>query len=130
MIRIYCKCVFLLFSLLTGFSLLGQGLSSSKIEELISLYKSDIRGPYKDIRWFCKDGIIIPPKESCGDQGGVQRARYRPEVEGGTLIMSIFLMKTEKIWLGNCYSRLIQKCVLICSYRSTVSLMRTAQYFV
>lgn len=43
-------------------------------------YKDDIRGPYKDIRWFCPDSTVIPPKEKCEDEGGIQHARYKDDV--------------------------------------------------
>ena len=53
--------------------------SSSEIKELISKYKKDVRGPYKDLRWFCDDGTLQMPKEPC-EEGGVQHARYKDEV--------------------------------------------------
>ncbi len=28
------------------------------------------RGPFKRIRWFCEDGTVLPPKESCKEHGG------------------------------------------------------------
>ncbi|MGJ5642606.1 PEP/pyruvate-binding domain-containing protein [Formosa sp. S-31] len=49
------------------------------ITGLIEKYKKDVRGPYRDIRWFCDDGTINMPKEPCED-GGVQHARYKDEV--------------------------------------------------
>ncbi|NNF35693.1 MAG: phosphoenolpyruvate synthase [Saprospiraceae bacterium] len=52
----------------------------SEIQSLINLFKSDVRGPYKDIRWFCPDGSVIPPKEKCKDPGGYQKARHKDEV--------------------------------------------------
>lgn len=48
---------------------------------MIERYKMDIRGPYKDIRWFCPDGSFVPPGQECPDTGGVQRARYKDEVQ-------------------------------------------------
>ncbi len=59
---------------------------------MIQEYKTDIRGPYKDIRWFCKDGTINQPKEPCGAIGGFQRARYKDAVDA--------LAKSNKIYLG------------------------------
>ena len=59
-------------------------------------FKASERGPYKDIRWFCKDGTINMPKEPCGDIGGVQRARYRDDVEQ--------LSKTNHIFMGQILS--------------------------
>lgn len=71
-----------------GFS---QKIDNEKVKVLIEKYKVDERGPYKDIRWFCEDGSVIMPKEKC-PSGGVQRARYKDEVES--------LGKTNHIFLG------------------------------
>jgi hypothetical protein len=33
--------------------------------------KTSPRGPFKELRWFCKDGTVYPPKEyACRDHGG------------------------------------------------------------
>lgn len=58
----------------------AQESKSPDLKALISKYKADSRGPYKDIRWFCKDGTTQPAKEPCTKPGGVQRARYKDEV--------------------------------------------------
>ena len=60
----------------------------------ITSYKNDIRGPYRDIRWFCTDGSIRQPKDPCPDNigPGVQHARYKDEV--------ISIGKTNHIYLG------------------------------
>ncbi len=56
-------------------------IKNSEIRKLVEEYKKDPRGPYRDIRWFCPDGSIIPPKESCKTEGGIQHARYKGDVE-------------------------------------------------
>jgi hypothetical protein len=68
--------------ILTWYSadLRGQEFDPDLIKQKIESYKKDIRGPYKDIRWFCKNGSVLPPKEPCPEPGGVQRARYKEEV--------------------------------------------------
>ncbi len=60
----------------------AQSLTEHEIRERILQYKSDPRGPYKDIRWFCKDGSIRQPKDPCPEAigPGVQHARYKDEV--------------------------------------------------
>ena len=60
----------------------AQKLSNEKIQDQISQYKNSIRGPYKDIRWFCTDGSIRQPKDPCPDDigPGLQHARYKDEV--------------------------------------------------
>ena len=76
-----------------SFVLLAQK-SPQQIKELITTYKNDVRGPYKDIRWFCADGSIRQPKDPCPENIGlgVQHARYKDEVEA--------LAKTNHIFLG------------------------------
>ena len=33
--------------------------------------KKSPRGPFKQLRWFCNDGTILPPKEyACREHGG------------------------------------------------------------
>lgn len=82
--------------LLMSNSSFSQEWTPDKISQLISNYKKDIRGPYKDIRWFCKDGSIRQPRDPCPDPGGHQRARYKDEVET--------LAKTNHIYLGQILS--------------------------
>ncbi len=83
---------------LTGFifPLIGQPLGNKAIRQKIEEYKNDIRGPYKDIRWFCKNGSVIMPKEKCPEPGGVQRARYKDDVQA--------LAKSNHIFLGQILS--------------------------
>ena len=63
--------------------LFSQKLTDNYIKEQIAIYKNELRGPYKDIRWFCKDGSVRMPKEPCPDSigPGVQHARYKDIVE-------------------------------------------------
>lgn len=74
-----------------GFS---QKLSNDVISEQIIQYKKDVRGPYKDIRWFCTDGSIRQAKDPCPDNigPGLQHARYKDAVEQ--------LAKTNQIYFG------------------------------
>ena len=69
-------------------------LSADNIKTVVEKYKNDIRGPYKDIRWFCTDGSVRQPKDPCPDNigPGVQHARYKDEV--------IALGKSNHIFLG------------------------------
>ena len=71
-----------LFSFLAALPaiLIPQKLDNEQLRQKVAAYKADPRGPYKDIRWFCKDGSVVPPKERCPQPGGVQRARYKDEV--------------------------------------------------
>jgi hypothetical protein len=39
--------------------------------EWVEDMKMQPRGPFKELRWFCKDGTVFPPKEyACRDHGG------------------------------------------------------------
>ncbi|MEJ1223714.1 PEP/pyruvate-binding domain-containing protein [Sediminicola sp. 1XM1-17] len=72
----------------------AQKVSDKQIAEQVALYKNDIRGPYKDIRWFCTDGSIRQPKDPCPKEigPGVQHARYKDAV--------VNLGKSNHIFLG------------------------------
>ena len=70
----------------------GQKKSNESIQKMVEKFKADDRGPYRDIRWFCKDGTINMPKEPCEEEGGKQHARYKEEVER--------LAETNHIFLG------------------------------
>ncbi|MEP3838540.1 MAG: phosphoenolpyruvate synthase, partial [Algibacter sp.] len=72
----------------------SQKVSNEVISQQIIQYKNDVRGPYKDIRWFCKDGSIRQPKDPCPDNigPGVQHARYKDAVEQ--------LAKTNNLYFG------------------------------
>lgn len=84
----------ILFLLLITPDIYSQELSNEQIKELVNSYKNDIRGPYKDIRWFCTDGSIRQPKDPCPEKigPGVQHARYKDAV--------VTLGKSNHIFLG------------------------------
>lgn len=86
----YCVSILLLF-LLAG-ELLAQQLDSPAIKKKIETFKEDPRGPYRDLRWFCPDGSVVPPQERCPRGGGKQRARYKEEV--------VALQQSNHIFLG------------------------------
>ncbi|GAB5554578.1 MAG: hypothetical protein Sapg2KO_41690 [Saprospiraceae bacterium] len=79
------------------FQVNAQPQDIKQLQELIQQYKNDPRGPYKDIRWFCKDGSLVAPKERCPQPGGVQRARYKDAV--------VDLGETNHIYLGQILSK-------------------------
>ena len=70
----------------------GQPSDPASIRRMIDRYKEDPRGPYKDIRWFCKDGTIREARDPCPTELGNQRASYKPEVTA--------LAEKEHIFLG------------------------------
>lgn len=57
--------------------------SSEKLEEaraLIAAMRVNVRGPYSNIQWVCKDGTVLPPKSGAciPHGGGNQYAKYSP----------------------------------------------------
>lgn len=82
----------ILFSILLVNLLSGQTPDAGAVKKMINSYKSDPRGPYLDIRWFCKDGSTRPAKDPCPNVPGNQRARYKPAVNE--------LAKKSHIFLG------------------------------
>ena len=109
---LFCFSVFL-----CSYSLLAQKVDAEKIKEQITFYKNDLRGPYKDIRWFCSDGSVRQPKDPCPDNigPGNQHARYKDEVENLGVTNHVYLgqiltyTKHDAFWDdGNNNSRLKQ----------------------
>lgn len=86
--------LFCLMFLLFSTQITAQQIAPEKIKEQISIYKNDLRGPYKDIRWFCTDGSLRQPKDPCPDNigPGNQHARYKDDVEK--------LAKSNHIYFG------------------------------
>lgn len=62
------------------------------LKKTIESLKSDPRGPYQDIRWYCKDGTTVAPQERCPQPGGVQHARLKPSI--------LELEKSNGLYLG------------------------------
>lgn len=88
---------FFFLSLFFHKQIAAQKIDNDAVKVLLEKYKTDDRGPYKDIRWFCNDGTINMPKEPCDEKiKGVQRARYKDEVES--------LAKSQHIFLGQILS--------------------------
>nr|NQU93447.1 phosphoenolpyruvate synthase [Bacteroidota bacterium] len=85
------KIGFVIVCLLAPVTIMAQIVENSQVKNMVEQFRKDPKGPYKDIRWFCKDGTTRPPQERCPEPG-VQRARYKDEV--------ISLAKTNYIYLG------------------------------
>ena len=83
--------IYIVFSICLAIPIFSQTVSKEEIKRRIESYKTDGRGPYKEIRWFCKDGSIILPQERCPEPGGVQRARHKDEVYKLSISNHIFL---------------------------------------
>lgn len=65
-------------------------MESAAISQMVASFKTDPRGPYRDIRWFCQDGTTVPAQQRC-PKPGVQRARYKESVEALAVSNHIFL---------------------------------------
>ncbi|HZV68488.1 MAG TPA: PEP/pyruvate-binding domain-containing protein [Saprospiraceae bacterium] len=70
----------------------AQVSNPEQVKGMISRYKTEIRGPYNGIRWFCKDGTNRDPHDPCPDHKGAQHARLKDEV--------IALGKKDHVFLG------------------------------
>ena len=73
--------IILLFVASSSVCSFGQVSNPEKIREMIRRYKTDPRGPYLDIRWFCKDGTTRTSHDPCPDEEGNQHARLKDEVK-------------------------------------------------
>ncbi|MEE4359395.1 MAG: PEP/pyruvate-binding domain-containing protein [Desulfococcaceae bacterium] len=70
-----CFFIILLFlSLLLFFPVLSFSLDSEEIRQKIARFKEDRRGPYAGIRWYCKDGTVLPARQPCEGEDGHQHA--------------------------------------------------------
>ncbi|MDX1667640.1 MAG: phosphoenolpyruvate synthase, partial [Saprospiraceae bacterium] len=88
---IAAAALFLLFAPSSSLSQSPTKISDAEIERMVAKFKTDSRGPYRDIRWYCKTGEVLPPSERCPTPGGVQRARYREEVVSLAEVRHVFL---------------------------------------
>ena len=52
-----------------------------RIQALVEEWKTDRRGPYAGIRWFCPDGSVIPAQQRCDSPGGIQHALLTDEAQ-------------------------------------------------
>jgi hypothetical protein len=64
------------------------------LQAWVAEMKTAPRGPFKDIRWFCADGTVLPPRESCGPHGGgIQHGAWTDRVvvmrTGGFVIATV-----------------------------------------
>lgn len=69
--------------------------AQTDIAALVAKYQEDVRGPYRDIAWFCADGSVVASVTgSCAteDEKNKQHARYKDEI--------IRLGKDEHIFLA------------------------------
>ena len=64
-----------------------------ELRSWIEEFKSTPRGPFERIRWFCKDGSVLPPKAyACKNHGGgIQHGEWNQRAKtlraGGNLLL-------------------------------------------
>ncbi len=92
----------------------AQSTEPAAVARMVEAFKTDPRGPYRDIRWFCQDGTTVPANQRCAKPGN-QRARYKESVEALAATNHIFLgqilatTEKETFWdEGHAQSRLKQ----------------------
>ena len=76
--------VVILLLVLTGpFQAAAESPSRETRRQWIKEMKTSPRGPFSRIRWFCKDGSVLPPKAyACQDHGGgVQHGEWNDHVK-------------------------------------------------
>ncbi|MFT4535852.1 MAG: hypothetical protein ACJA1A_002796 [Saprospiraceae bacterium] len=85
-----------------------NGFSQNPTSKLINELKEDLRGPYKDIKWFCEDGSIREARDPCPEpMEGVQHARYKDNIQKMADDKGIYLDQIligtdkEKFWNEN-----------------------------
>ncbi|TXD61799.1 phosphoenolpyruvate synthase [Polaribacter sp. IC066] len=85
---------FLFFFFIFSGKINGQQKTTTQIKQLIEAFKSDIRGPYYRIKWFCKDGSTRVAKDPCPDEigGGIQHASFKES--------ALLLRKTNHLFFG------------------------------
>lgn len=60
-----------------------QSISNKEYTQWITQMKSASRGPFKNVKWFCNDGSVLPPKAyACSKRGGgYQHGNYTKQTE-------------------------------------------------
>ena len=79
----YYGLFLMLFPCLATPTLSAQELPVESIQEKISFYKQNPRGPYKSINWFCKDGEVRDAQDPCPEDkdDARQHASYRDDTK-------------------------------------------------
>ncbi|TXE19637.1 phosphoenolpyruvate synthase [Psychroserpens burtonensis] len=115
-----------------------QQQSSVQIKALVDTYKTDPRGPYLRIKWFCDDGTQREPKDPCPDNiGGLQHANFKESTLKLRITNHLFLGEIlvdnkplDFLDINDDYSRLKQ--YQINAYLGSIDdgwILRKAQYY-
>jgi hypothetical protein len=97
----------LLTALVSIASPVAAGLPSEReLRTWIAEFKASPRGPFESIRWFCKDGSVLPPKAyACKNHGGgIQHGEWNQRAKslraGGYAIANVLASIDSKAFAG------------------------------
>ncbi len=93
----------------------AQTQDATNIRALVTSYKTDPRGPFEAIRWFCPDGSILPPQQRCTQPGGIQHGLLKTAVRNLAQRQGIYIGQVlagtphaDFLDAGDGFSRLLQ----------------------
>jgi hypothetical protein len=78
-----------------------------ELRSWIEEFKASSRGPFERIRWFCRDGSILPPKAyACKNHGGgIQHGEWNQRAvalrEGGYAVANVLAGLDPKAFVGS-----------------------------
>ncbi len=78
-----------------------------ELRSWIEEFKSTPRGPFERIRWFCKDGSVLPPKAyACKNHGGgIQHGEWNQRAKtlraGGYTVANVLASLDTKAFVGS-----------------------------
>lgn len=73
----------------------------------IEAFEASPRGPFERIRWFCKDGSVLPPKAyACGNRGGgIQHGEWNEHAKalraGGYTVANVLASLDPQAFVGS-----------------------------
>ncbi|MEZ4524733.1 MAG: PEP/pyruvate-binding domain-containing protein [Desulfobacterales bacterium] len=71
-------CLFLIVFFMAALSATpAYAQDAEEIRNMIQIFKEDERGPFEGIRWFCKDGSILPARQPCEGEDGIQHGLHK-----------------------------------------------------
>ena len=81
--------------------------SQRELRSWIEGFKASPRGPFERIRWFCKDGSVLPPKAyACKNHGGgIQHGEWNQRARdlraGGYTVANVLASLNPKAFVGS-----------------------------
>ena len=93
--------------------------STATLQEWIGEMKTSPKGPFIRIRWFCKDGTVMPPKAyACKDHGGgIQHGEWNERTKemraGGYEIGNVLAALDAKPFVGSNPNEKLLKQILL-----------------